>query len=100
LNPFVPHICEELWQTLGHQQSVEVSGWPSWDEEALKSDVITLVVQVNGKVRGKIQVAATAEQALIEQEALSEANVQRYIEGKQVRKVIVVAGRLVNVVVS
>jgi leucyl-tRNA synthetase len=100
LNPFVPHICEELWQTLGHQQSVEVSGWPSWDEEALKSDVVTLVVQVNGKVRGKIQIPVAADQAYIEKEALGEANVQRYLEGKQVRKVIIVAGRLVNVVVS
>jgi leucyl-tRNA synthetase len=100
LNPFVPHICEELWQALGHQQSVEVSGWPNWNEEALKSDIINLVVQVNGKMRGKIQVATIAEQAQIEQEALNEANVKRYIEGKQVRKIIVVAGRLVNVVVS
>jgi leucyl-tRNA synthetase len=100
LNPFVPHICEELWQTLGHQQSVEVCGWPRWEEEVLKSDVITLVVQVNGKVRGKIQVPAAAGQTQLEQEALNETNVQRYIEGKQVRKVIVVAGRLVNVVVS
>ncbi len=100
LNPFVPHICEELWLTLGHQQSVEVSGWPSWDEEALKSDTVTLVVQVNGKVRGKIEVPVSAETALIENEAPSEANVQRYIEGKDVRKIIVVPGRLVNVVVA
>ncbi len=66
----------------------------------LKSDVMTLVVQVNGKVRGKIQIPVATEQAQIEKEAISEANVQRYIADKQVRKVIVVAGRLVNVVVS
>ncbi|MCK5912984.1 MAG: class I tRNA ligase family protein, partial [Desulfuromusa sp.] len=100
LNPFVPHICEELWQLLGHQQSVEASGWPVWDESALVTEEITLVVQVNGKVRGKIVVAVAADKQLIEAEALSEPNVQRFIEGKQVRKVIVVPGRLINIVVS
>ncbi|MEE4253167.1 MAG: leucine--tRNA ligase [Desulfuromusa sp.] len=100
LNPFVPHICEELWQQLGHQQSVEASGWPTWDESALVTDEITLVVQVNGKVRGKIDVAATAEKQSIEAEALAESNVQRFIAGKEVRKIIVVPGRLINIVVG
>ncbi|NOQ41709.1 MAG: leucine--tRNA ligase, partial [Desulfuromusa sp.] len=100
LNPFVPHICEELWQLLGHQQSVETSGWPDLDESALVTEEITLVVQVNGKVRGKITVAVSADKQSIEDEALAESNVQRFIEGKQVRKVIIVPGRLINIVVS
>ncbi len=100
LNPFVPHICEELWQQLGHTDGIEAAGWPSWDDQALVADEVTMVVQVNGKVRGKLAVAIDAEQATIEQAALSEANVQRFIEGKQVRKIIVVPGRLINVVVA
>ena len=100
LNPFVPHICEELWLSLGHQQSVEASGWPNWDESALVTEEITLVVQVNGKVRGKITVAVDADSQSIETEALSESNVQRFIAGKQLRKVIVVPGRLINIVVG
>jgi leucyl-tRNA synthetase len=100
LNPFVPHICEELWLSLGHQQSVEASGWPRWDESALVTEEIALVVQVNGKVRGKITVAVDADSQSIEAEALSESNVQRFIAGKQLRKVIVVPGRLINIVVG
>ena len=100
LNPFVPHICEELWLSLGHQQSVEAFGWPNWDESALVMEEITLVVQVNGKVRGKITVAVDADSQSIETEALSESNVQRFIAGKQLRKVIVVPGRLINIVVG
>ena len=85
---------------LGYQQSVEASGWPTWDESALVADEITLVVQVNGKVRSKITVAVAADRQSIEAEALAEPNVQRFIEGKQVRKVIVVPGRLINIVVA
>ncbi len=100
LNPFVPHICEELWQQLGHQQSVEASGWPAYDESALVSDEITVVVQVNGKVRGKLTIAVEASKEDVEAAALAEPNVKRFIEDKQVRKVIIVPGRLVNVVVG
>ncbi|WP_321391259.1 leucine--tRNA ligase [uncultured Desulfuromusa sp.] len=100
LNPFVPHISEELWQLLGHEQSVEASGWPVWDESALVTDDMTLVIQVNGKVRGKVNVAVTADRQTIEAEALAEENVQRFISGKEVRKIIVVPGRLVNIVVG
>ena len=100
LNPFVPHICEELWQILGHQQGVETSGWPEWDESALVTAEITMVVQVNGKVRGKITIAVDSDKETIETEALAEPNVQRFIAEKQVRKLIVVPGRLVNIVVA
>jgi leucyl-tRNA synthetase len=100
LNPFVPHISEELWQALGHQQSVEAAGWPVWNEAALASETLELVVQVNGKVRGKIAVAVTAEREELEQTALQEQNVQRFIADKQVRKIIVVPQRLINIVVG
>jgi leucyl-tRNA synthetase len=100
LAPFVPHLCEELWETLGHQAGVEAPGWPSWDEAALKTSELTLVVQVNGKVRGKVSVAAHADNRTLEAAALADANVQRFTEGKQIRKVICVPGRLVNIVVS
>ncbi len=100
LNPFVPHASEELWQMLGHQQSVEAAGWPAFDAAALVADELTLVVQVNGKVRGKIEVPAAAEKAEIEAAAQADPNVQRYIEGKQIRKVIVVPKRLINIVVA
>jgi leucyl-tRNA synthetase len=100
LSPFVPHICEDLWQQLGHQGGIEKAGWPTYDEAALVADEITIVVQVNGKVRGKLSIAVAADKETVEAAALAEPNVQRFIEGKQVRKVIVVPGRLVNVVVG
>jgi leucyl-tRNA synthetase len=100
LSPFVPHICEELWQNLGHAGGLAEKGWPVWDEEALLADTLLIVVQVNGKVRGKVTVPAEADNASVEATALADANVVRFIEGKTVRKVIVVPGRLVNVVVG
>ena len=100
LAPFIPHLSEELWEVLGHGEGVEAPGWPQWDENALKTTEITLVVQVNGKVRGKVSVATEADNQTIEAAALADDNVQRFIDGKQVRKVICVPGRLVNIVVA
>jgi leucyl-tRNA synthetase len=100
LSPFVPHICEELWQSLGYEETLEASGWPVWEEAALVADTLLIVVQVNGKVRGKVTVSADADNETVEATALADANVIRFIEGKTVRKVIVVPGRLVNVVVG
>jgi leucyl-tRNA synthetase len=98
--PFVPHICEELWQELGYEDSLEECGWPVWDEDALLADTLLIVVQVNGKVRGKVTVPADADKDAVEAAALADTNVIRFIEGKIVRKVIVVPGRLVNIVVG
>lgn len=100
LSPFVPHITEELWQSMGHESGLEAEGWPEWDEAALVADSISMVIQVNGKVRGKIDVAVDAAKDDIEAAALEEPNVKRFLEGGQVRKVIVVPGRLVNIVVA
>ncbi|OHB33120.1 MAG: leucine--tRNA ligase [Desulfuromonadaceae bacterium GWC2_58_13] len=100
LAPFVPHVAEELWNCLGHEQSIESRGWPTWESVALIEDEISIVVQVNGKVRGKVVVSADAIEEVIREAALAETNVSRFIADKTVRKVIVVPGRLVNVVVS
>ena len=100
LAPIVPHICHSLWQKMGHKNSIAEAAWPEVDSSALVQSSIDLVVQVNGKVRGKIQVAVDESKKEIEQLALSESNVQRFIEGNTVRKVIVVPGRLVNIVAN
>ncbi|PNU20033.1 leucine--tRNA ligase [Geothermobacter hydrogeniphilus] len=100
LNPFVPHIAAELWSCLGHDEELNSLGWPVWDDAALVEEQKQIVVQVNGKVRGKVLVAADADQASMEQAALNEDNVARFLEGKTVRKVVVVPGRLVNVVAN
>jgi leucyl-tRNA synthetase len=100
LAPFVPHISEELWACLGNEATVEQQGWPAWDPEALVQDEITIVVQVNGKVRGKVNVAADANEAQVREAALLSPNVSRFLEGVTVRKVIVIPGRLVNVVAN
>ena len=100
LAPFVPHVCEELWVCLGHEGGIEAAGWPTWDAAALIEDEMTIVVQVNGKVRGKVTVAAGADNETVQQAALAEGNVVRFLEGKSVRKVVVVPGRLVSIVAS
>jgi len=99
LSPIVPHICHELWEVLGHESAVVDELWPSFDESALEQDMIDIVVQVNGKLRAKISVAVDADREAIAALALEDENVQRFIADKEVRKTIVVPGRLVNVVV-
>jgi len=99
LSPIVPHICHSLWAALGHETALIDVPWPQVDESALESDMAEIVVQVNGKLRGRVSVAADADRDAIGQQALADPNVQRFIEGKEVRKIIVVPGRLVNVVV-
>jgi len=100
LAPFVPHISEELWCSLGHEGGIEQAGWPAWDAAALVEDEKVIVVQVNGKVRGKITVAADADEEAIKKAALADENVARFVADKDVKKVVVVPGRLVSVVVA
>ena len=100
LAPIVPHICHELWLALGHDEAVVDCAWPAVDESALVRDSVELVVQVKGKVRGKVTVAADADEDTIRAAALAEPNVQKHIEGQTLRKVIIVPGRLVNLVVG
>jgi leucyl-tRNA synthetase len=98
LAPVVPHITQALWEHLGHAEPVVDARWPVADPAALQLDRITLAVQVNGKVRAQLQVAAGVEREAIQTLALADANVQRFTAGKSVRKVILVPQRLVNIV--
>ncbi len=99
LSPVIPHMTHVLWQKLGHESPIVDEPWPEVDESALAQDRIEMVVQVNGKLRGRIQVAADSDKAACEAAALANDNVQRFIDGKPLRKVIVVPGKLVNIVV-
>ena len=99
LSPMTPHICHALWRELGHETALIDQRWPEFDESALELEMIELVVQVNGKLRGRVSVPADADKASIEQTAVADENVQRFVDGKEIRKVIVVPGRLVNIVV-
>lgn len=100
LSPITPHISHQLWLELGHSEAVIDVQWPAVNEAALVRDSIELVVQVNGKLRGKIAMPADASREAIEAAALGDENVQRFTEGLTVRKVIVVPGKLVNIVVG
>ncbi|MFC3852434.1 leucine--tRNA ligase [Salinispirillum marinum] len=100
LSPITPHIAHSLWAALGHDTAVVNEVWPKVDESALVRNEITYVVQVNGKVRGRIDVAADTDKATIEALARAESNVVKFIEGKETKRVIVVPGKLVNIVVA
>lgn len=97
LNPIIPHVTEACWQALGNQAHL---AWPELDESALVKDEVALIVQVNGKKRASISVAASATKEDIEAQAMADENVQRFVDGQTVRKCIVVPGRLVNIVVA
>ena len=98
LAPIAPHITEELWAQCGHNYSIHQQPWPAWDTEVAKEDSITLVVQINGKVRDKIETDAGQDDETLKEIALASEKVQGWLEGKLPRKVIVVKGRLVNIV--
>jgi len=100
LAPIVPHICHVLWQQMGYGDDILKSDWPQYNDQALHRDIVELVVQVNGKLRGRVQVAADAGRESMEHMAMADDNVQRFIDGKTVHKVIVVPGKLVNIVIT
>ncbi len=100
LAPITPHISHELWQELGHEEAIIDASWPAVDESALVQDSLQLVIQVNGKLRGQIDVPADASREAVEAAARSNENVQRFTEGLTIRKVIVVPGKLVNIVAN
>ena len=100
LAPIAPHISHSLWQSLGHSDAIIDARWPQVDESALVQDSLQLVIQVNGKLRGHIEVAADASRELIEATARDNENVLRFTEGLTIRKVIVVPGKLVNIVAN
>lgn len=100
LAPMVPHVAEELWKILGHGETLSYAQWPTYDESKLVDDEVEIVVQVLGKVRAKIIVAKDASKEEIEKVALADDKVQEYIAGKNVVKIIVIPGKLVNIVVK
>ncbi len=98
LNPFTPHVCEEMWEKLGHSGGLVRAAWPALDAEAAREDSVELAVQVNGKVRGHITISRGAPEETVREMALSEPRVVALLDGKQVVKVVVVPDRLVSVV--
>jgi leucyl-tRNA synthetase len=100
LAPISPHISHQLWQELGHDEAIIDAQWPQVDESALVQDSLTLVIQVNGKLRGQIEVPASASREEVEASARANENVLRFTEGLSIRKVIVVPGKLVNIVAN
>ena len=100
LVPFAPHISSELWQQLGNDDFIEKSGWSKWNEELLKTDEVQIIVQVNGKLRGKIKVSPSASEDQILDLAKSEENVVKHLVGKQIVKEIFVPNKIINLVVK
>ncbi len=99
LAPIVPHFAEELWEALGHRSSVLLAPWPQYRKDALEEDELLIVVQVNGKLRSRFQVATDTDEKTIKERALTDKRILKFIDGKAIRKVIVVKGKLVNIVV-
>lgn len=99
LAPFAPHLAEEAWEALGYRESVHLQPWPQYDPQAVVEEEIELVLQVNGKVRDRVRVPKDADEETLRETALASAKVKEFVDGKQVVRVIVVPGRLVNVVV-
>jgi len=98
LSPFTPHMAEELWERLGHADGVVAAGWPAYDEAVARAEEIVVPVQVNGKVRGRLTVAAGTPDAELQRLALADPQVNKYFEGKTIKKVVVVNGKLVSIV--
>ncbi|MCK5146508.1 leucine--tRNA ligase [bacterium] len=98
--PFTPHMAEELWEKLGHTESIFNSNWPEYDESKLVADTFTLVIQVNGKLRAKVEMPASADEDALRTAALNDDKIKVYTEGKTIHKVVVVKNKLVSIVVS
>lgn len=99
LCPMVPHFCAELWSTIHADAAIDNEKWPQWDEDAAKEDELTIVIQVKGKVRSRLQVPADIDDAILEEMALKDENTLKFIDGKTIKKIIVVKKKLVNIVV-
>jgi leucyl-tRNA synthetase len=99
LAPFAPHMGAELWQQLGHDDTIETAGWPQWNDALIVEETMTIIVQVNGKLRAKLSVSTDMDDETVKQRALSEPNVDKFLDNKKPTKVIYIPGRLVNIVV-
>ncbi len=100
LSPITPHLCEELWENSGHATPVSSEAWPAWSGEALERDMVTVVIQLNGKLRSKMEVPANAPKEDVERMALADPNIAPRLSGLTVRKIVVIPGKLVNVVAN
>lgn len=100
LSPITPHLCEELWECSGHAASIADEPWPTWSPEALERDMVTIVIQLNGKLRSKMEAPADASRERVEQMALADPNISNRLSGLTVRKIVVIPGKLVNVVAN
>ena len=100
LNPIAPHMTEEIWSVLGHEETMTYEAWPTYDEAKLVSDTITIIAQVNGKLRARIEVPASITKEEMQDVAMNHENVQNFIAGKEIVKIIAVPGKLVNIVVK
>jgi len=99
LNPVAPHMTEELWEKFGMEGYLSLEKWPEYDKDKTVDDEIEIVVQINGKVKGKLVIPADIEEEALKELALSDENIKPFVDGKTIVKVIVVKGRLVNIVV-
>ena len=99
LFPFVPHIASELWQEIDHSDALDDHPWPTYDPQALVTEEVTVVVQINGKVRGKITVSTEAAEEAVLAQALAHKRIKEHLAGKTIRKTVVVPGRLVSIAV-
>jgi leucyl-tRNA synthetase len=103
LSPFTPHVAEELWELLGHKDGVTAAGWPQFQESVAKAQEVVVPVQVNGKLRARLTVPAETPEDRLKELALADSQVQKHLDGKTVRKVVVAggaSGRLVSIVVG
>jgi len=100
ISPFTPHMAEELWERLGHAGGVVAAGWPAYDEAVARAEQIVVPVQVNGKVRSRLTVPVATSEEELQKLALADPQVAKYLEGKTVKKVVVVNGKLVSIVVA
>jgi len=100
LSPFAPHLTEELWQQLGHSDTIHVDHWPQWDNQYLQTDVMTIIVQVNGKLRAKLEASKETTEDEIKKLALADDNVKVFVGNKKPTKMIYIPGRLVSIVVT
>jgi leucyl-tRNA synthetase len=100
LAPFAPHLCEEIWQKLGHKEFIDQTAWPIYRQDYIKEDQMIIAIQINGKLRGTIEVSSISGEEEIKQLAQQQENVQRYLEGKQIQKITYIPRKLLSIVVS
>ena len=98
LSPFAPHMAEELWEHMGHTETISYEEWPRYSEDLLHEEISTIIIQINGKVRDQMNVATATDEQALQVLALSREMVKKWTHGKEIKKVVVIKGRIVNIV--